>query len=463
MKRLLLALLLTGAVTAKAQTAAFDYNEMDCGPELTTFRCLAPAQAKSVVVRLYQDAEGGKALKTVKMKKTAGTDDNGFAVWQTAVKGNLLGRYYTFDSGEGETAGVFAKAVGTKGQRAAIVNMVNTFPDDWCCDQKPVIKNATDLVVYELQPTKDAWTVDELKTLGVNAVLILQPNDPQNLNVPNEGYATNPSDPASRAKDFKTMVQTLHTAGIAVILDLNYDETCTQPFIVESAKHWVDEYRVDGFRFHLAGSDDGTLTAVRQALAETAPDLFIYGTSWDVAQGGFLKGEGGDEERMKSGLAGTIEQLSQEPTQTMAFVSCHDGMSQEERVLAQTAVLTSQGVPFLLERKPQPTTYYQNLIALRKHHPAFRLGDAYLVRKHMEFMPAPDGVVAFRLKGYAGRDDWRTIVVILNGTSERQTVSLPKGMYTIVCQDGEINEASTSKLFGRRVGVSPMSALILHE
>ena len=131
MKRLLLALLLTGAVTAKAQTAAFDYNEMDCGPELTTFRCLAPAQAKSVVVRLYQDAEGGKALKTVKMKKTADTDDNGCAVWQTAVKGNLLGRYYTFDSGEGETAGVFAKAVGTKGQRAAIVNMVNTFPDDW--------------------------------------------------------------------------------------------------------------------------------------------------------------------------------------------------------------------------------------------------------------------------------------------------------------------------------------------
>ena len=92
MKRLLLALLLTGAVTAKAQTAAFDYNEMDCGPELTTFRCLAPAQAKSVVVRLYQNAEGGKALKTVKMKKTDGTDDNGCAVWQTAVKGRLPAR-----------------------------------------------------------------------------------------------------------------------------------------------------------------------------------------------------------------------------------------------------------------------------------------------------------------------------------------------------------------------------------
>ena len=54
MKRLLLALLLTGAVTAKAQTAAFDYNEMDCGPELTTFRCLAPAVSPTSALILHE-------------------------------------------------------------------------------------------------------------------------------------------------------------------------------------------------------------------------------------------------------------------------------------------------------------------------------------------------------------------------------------------------------------------------
>ena len=56
---------------------------------------------------------------------------------------------------------------------------------------------------------------------------------------------------------------------------------------------------------------------------------------------------------------------------------------------------------------PQVFAYYKNLIALRKNHPAFRLGNADLVRKHLEFLDAPAGIVAYRLKNYAGRDDWR--------------------------------------------------------
>jgi hypothetical protein len=36
-------------------------------------------------------------------------------------------------------------------------------------------------------------------------------------------------------------------------------------------------------------------------------------------------------------------------------------------------------------------------------------------------------------------------------------------MYVIVCQNGEINEASTNKLFGRRALVAPQSAMILHD
>ena len=72
-------------------------------------------------------------------------------------------------------------------------------------------------------------------------------------------------------------------------------------------------------------------------------------------------------------------------------------------------------------------------------------------------------MVAFRLKNYAGRDDWRNIIVILNANREKVTVGVPKGMYTIVCKDGEINEQSTSKTFGRRIPVSPQSALIMYE
>jgi pullulanase len=86
-----------------------------------------------------------------------------------------------------------------------------------------------------------------------------------------------------------------------------------------------------------------------------------------------------------------------------------------------------------------------------------------LVRKHLEFFDVPAGVVAFRLKDYAGRDDWRNIIVILNANRETTTVDIPKGMYTVVCKDGVINEHSNSKIFGRSTTVSPQSALILHD
>ena len=632
-------MLLTLPFTAGAQNLDFDFNEMDCGPEQTTFRLFASAKAKRVVVRIYKDGTGGKPMKTVKMKIAAtgvGGEADG-AIWEAVVKGNLLGRFYTFDTGHGECPGVFAKAVGVNGQRAAIINMVNTFPDDWCCDQHPVIKDPTDLVVYELHhrdfsvARKDAqhpgkflaltepWAIDHLKKLGVNAVHILpsfdyasvdetkldtpQYNwgyDPLNYNVPEGSYSTDPYDPAKRITEFKQMVQALHLAGIAVILDVVYNHTFSiegsnfqktypdyyyrvgsngsgcgnetasekpmmRKFMIESVKHWVNEYRVDGFRFDLMGCHDiETMNAIREALDKIDPSIVMYGEGWsagkcglpdeqlgmkanlqqmpriaafsdelrdglrgpfsDDTKGAFLAGLSGEEESIKYGIVGAIEHpqvdmtkvnyskrpFALQPSQMIAYVSCHDdmcltdrlrasvpGISEEELIrldlLAQTAVFTSQGVPFMLageelmrtkqgvhnsfespdsinridwqnaERYPQVLKYYQDLIALRRHHPAFRLGDADLVRKHLEFLPSPKGTVAFRLKNYAGRDDWRNIIVILNGSREAQTVALPKGMYTVVCKDGEINENSTSKIFGRRTTVSPQSALILHD
>jgi pullulanase len=112
---------------------------------------------------------------------------------------------------------------------------------------------------------------------------------------------------------------------------------------------------------------------------------------------------------------------------------------------------------------PQVFAYYQNLIALRKHHPAFRLGSADLVRKHLEFLKAPSGVVAFRLKNYAGRDDWRNIIVILNPSRKNHQVNIPQGTYIAVCRDGVINEKGLATLEGNLVEVSAQSALILHD
>ena len=263
----------------------------------------------------------------------------------------------------------------------------------------------------------------------------------------------------------------------------------------------------------------------------------LRGPFSDDTKGAFLAGIPGEEENIKFGIAGGISHpqvdmskvnysktpWADEPTQMIAYVSCHDDMCLVDRLmasvpslkgaqgkfsalsteqkdelirldlLAQTAVFTSQGVPFMLSGEemlrdkkgvhnsfespdsinhldwdrlkeyPQVYQYYKSLIQLRRNHPAFRLGDAHLVRKHLEFLDAPAGVVAFRLKNYAGRDDWRNIVVILNANKEKTMVPVPKGMYTVVCKDGEIDEQSTSKTFGRKIPVSGQSALIMYE
>jgi pullulanase len=232
----------------------------------------------------------------------------------------------------------------------------------------------------------------------------------------------------------------------------------------------------------------------------------------------------GFKESLKFGIAGAIAhpqiEMKQvnyskapwavEPTQMMSYVSCHDdmclvdrlkaslpGISEAELIrldlLAQTAVFTSQGVPFMLSgeellrtklgvhnsfespdsinhldwgnktKYPQVFEYYKNLIALRKHHPAFRLGNADLVRKHLEFLQTPEKAVAYRLKNYAGRDDWRNIIVILNVSRADTEVTIPEGNYTIVCCDGVINENGLGTLKGSKAIVDAQSALILHD
>ncbi len=608
----------------------FRFNEMEYTPQQTTFRLFAPETAKKVKVSIYKKGIGGRAVKTARMTYADG-------VWTAAVAGDLKDKFYTFDIGRGETPGVFARAVGVNGRRGAIIDESATVPEGWQDDKRPVVKSMPDLIVYEMHhrdfsiarrdaryPGKylaltEPWAIAHLKTLGVNAVHILpsydygsvdetrlqtaQYNwgyDPVNYNVPEGSYATDPYNPATRIREFRQMVQALHQAGIAVILDVVYNHTYdiehsnfqrTYPdyyyrvgsngsgcgnetaseklmmrrFMMESVKYWYEHYHIDGFRFDLMGCHDiETMNAIREELDQLDPSIIIYGEGWsagtcalpaeqlgmkanisrmpgiaafsdelrdalrgpfnDDSKGGWLAGVPDCEESMKYGIAGGIahpqvdmkrvnysqEPWAAQPMQMMAYVSCHDDMCLTDRLrasipgigteelirldlLAQTAVFTSQGVPFMLsgeemlrtkkgvhnsfespdsinqldwdnlQRYPQVMTYYQNLIALRKHHPAFRLGSADLVRKHLAFLKSPKGVVAYRLKNYAGRDDWRDIIVILNANRQAAEVAIPNGTYTVVCKDGVINEQSTDVLKGNRATVSPQSAMILHN
>ena len=242
----------------------------------------------------------------------------------------------------------------------------------------------------------------------------------------------------------------------------------------------------------------------------------------DDAAGGFLAGVKGQEESIKFGIAGGInhpqinfakvnytkEPWTNEPSQMIAYVSCHDdmclndrleasikGMTKEEKIrlnlLAQTAVFTSQGVPFILsgeemmrdkkgvhnsycspdsinhldwnnlERYPEVFDYYRGLISLRKSHPAFRMGSAEEVRKNLEFLKVPSGVVAYRLKNHAGGDKSRDIIVVLNANKNTVKVQIPKGRYTVVCRNGVISEKGLGKVHGASVDVPMQSALIM--
>ena len=140
------------------------------------------AQKSSVTLRLYKQGQGGKAYKTLKMKKL------GDERWTATVKGDLKGKFYTFDIGKGETPGTFAKAVGVNGNRGAIVDLYDTDPSGWDKDVRPALKSPADLVVYELHvrdfsisPTSglkykgkylaltEPKAIEYLKNLGINA------------------------------------------------------------------------------------------------------------------------------------------------------------------------------------------------------------------------------------------------------------------------------------------------------
>ena len=340
--------------------------ELTYTPSGSKFRVWSPA-ADQVKLLLFEDGTEGSAYEVSDMKRSnSGT-------WTLAVDGDLKGRFYTFQIRKGEkwydeTPGIWAKAVGINGKRAAIIDMATTNPKGWENDKHVLPANPTDMAIYEvhmrdfsISPTSGiknkgkflaftekgtkspeglATGIDHLKELGITHVHLLPSYDyasidetklkenkynwgydPQNYNVPEGGYSTNPADPATRIREFKQMVQSLHNEGIGVIMDVVYNHTfvnetshlnllvpgyfyrfnkdstwsnasgcgnetaseraMVRKFIVESVVYWVQEYHVDGFRFDLMGIHDiETMNAVRAALDKIDPRIIIYGEGW---------------------------------------------------------------------------------------------------------------------------------------------------------------------------------------
>ena len=328
-------------------------------------------------------------------------------------------------------------------------------------------------------------------------------------------------------------------------------------YMIESLEWWMKEYHIDGFRFDLMAIHDiDTMNQISERLHAIDPNVVIYGEGWaamdpaypsdqialkvnthmldkvgafsdnirDAVRGplgcenaGFMDGVAGNKANVEFGIVGgvehpqvSVERWTSNPLQHVSYVSCHDDhclrdrlevatkASEAERLkmvkLAQTAVYTSQGIPFIFNGEElyrhkqgvknsynQPDSinaidwtykttykdlvdYYAALAAIRHAHPGFCLGDADLVREKLEFIEVADPcVVAFRIKDLEGIDSAKSLTVLLNGSKKAVKVAIPQGEYVVLAQNGEADAEGLGAYSGSYISAPATSATILAE
>jgi len=337
----------------------------------TIFRLWAPTAA-SVTLNLFTSGDGDvpfipldKEVPNLEMTRI----ENG--VWELEVLGDLDQAYYTYsvtvNGVTNEAVDPYARAVGVNGKRAMVIDLDKTNPSGWDQDTYIGLSNNTDAILYELHIrdfssdpdanftnagkylafTETGLTlngskigIDHLIELGVTHVHLLPTfdyrsidetklengsfnwgYDPQNYNVPEGSYSSDPYHGEVRINEFKKMVMSLHEAGIAVVMDVVYNHTgassdsdfskivpgyyyrygadgkfsngsgvgnevaseraMVRKFIVDSVSYWVKEYHIDGFRFDLMALHDiDTMNAVKDACEALNPNVLIYGEGW---------------------------------------------------------------------------------------------------------------------------------------------------------------------------------------
>jgi pullulanase len=263
-------------LVAQDHTAKYSvYKGNDLGltytPKQSTFKIWSPT-AVAARINFYKTDLGGVCDRTVQMEKAA----NG--VWTITIPQNVKDQYYTFqvllnNSWSAEIIDPYAKACGTNGFRAQVVDLKETNPIGWDQDQSPNFSaknHQTDAVIYELHirdasihansgiknkgkfsgltelGTKNSsgssTGLSHLKELGVTHIHLLpfydynsvdetKPNqynwgyDPVNYNIPEGSYSSNPADGKQRIKELKELVKTMHSNGLRIIMDVVYNHT----------------------------------------------------------------------------------------------------------------------------------------------------------------------------------------------------------------------------------------------
>jgi pullulanase len=183
--------------------------------------------------------------------------------------------------------------------------------------------------------------IDHIKDLGITHVQLLpiydfgdvdenNPNrkynwgyNPEQYNVPEGWYSTNPDDPYTRINELKTLIDDLHANNLRVVMDVVFNHVfdiesfpfekivpgyayrhddqgmltnssgCNndlaterrmiRKFIIDSVMYWAKEYKIDGFRFDLMGLIDiRTMNTLRQKLDRFRSDMIVYGEGWKM-------------------------------------------------------------------------------------------------------------------------------------------------------------------------------------
>lgn len=228
-------------------------------------------------------------------------------------------------------------------------------------------------------------------------------------------YASKGAGPQQAAREFKHLVKTMHANGIEVLLDVVYNHTgegsgrffsfrgidnksyymmedlngktayknytgCGNTFncnhepvtnlVLDSLRHWVEEYHVDGFRFDLTSclcrdpNSGAIMTSppVVRAIAKdnTLSRCKLFAEPWDCSMDGylvgkfpnwdrwgewngiyrdtarrFLKGDPGLKSQFASSLCGSADMYAvnaRKPYHSLNFITAHDGFTLRDLV-----------------------------------------------------------------------------------------------------------------------------------
>lgn len=191
--------------------------------------------------------------------------------------------------------------------------------------------------------------ISYIKNLGITHVQLLpsfdyaQTNDdtsynwgynPYHYNVPEGRYVKNMKDGTDAVLQFRALIKAFHDAGIAVNMDVVYNHTSgtgtgslydmTVPYyyyrldangnysngsgcgnetdssapmfrkyMIDSLKHWMIDYHINGFRFDLMGlHETETMKEIYKALSEIDKNVMVYGEPWTGGSSPVVNGTG---------------------------------------------------------------------------------------------------------------------------------------------------------------------------